>query len=51
MRMDEVMMDEPPPEAGGGETHAAKWARPQLGAFEAKEKAITFQVRFVQLFF
>lgn len=50
MRMDEVMTDEPPPEAGSDETHAAKWARPQLEAFEAKEKAITFQVRFLQLF-
>lgn len=26
------------------ETHAAKWARPPLAAFDAKEKNITFQV-------
>lgn len=44
--MDEPVMEEPPPEEVDGATQAAKWARPRLEAFDAKEKAITFQVSF-----
>lgn len=48
--MDEPMMDEAFAEAEhgtvGNDTHAARWARPELQAFSSKEKAITFQVRF-----
>lgn len=47
--MDEPMMNEAAAEVEGGfsdETHAARWARPRLEAFDPKEKAITFQVSF-----
>lgn len=47
--MDEPIMDEAVAEAEqgavGGDTHAARWARPELRAFNSKEKPITFQVR------
>ena len=50
MRMDEPMLDDAVPEvvhgAVGDDTHAARWARPRLEAFESKGKDITFQVRF-----
>lgn len=53
MRMDEHMGDEAAlaeAKAEGGavanETHAAKWARPRLEAFDCKQKTITFQVNF-----
>lgn len=46
--MDEPMMDEAIAETehgvGGNETHAARWGRPELKAFNSKEKVITFQV-------
>lgn len=32
--------------AAGNETHAGRWSRPELKAFNLKEKAITFQVCF-----
>lgn len=50
MRMDGPMIDEAIAEAEhgavGNDTHAARWARPELKAFNSKEKAITFQVSF-----
>lgn len=50
MRM-EPMIDEAIAEAEhggavGNDTHTARWARPELKAFNSKEKAITFQVIF-----
>lgn len=52
MRMDEPMLDEDHEAdhgAVGNNTHAARWARPELKAFSSKEKAITFQVSFRRL--
>lgn len=49
--MDEPMLDDtiiPDGVRGavGDDTHAARWARPRLEAFDSKEKDITFQVSF-----
>lgn len=53
MRAEEAMMDEAGLREAEAEaivggipnsTHAAKWARPKIDAFDPKEKAITFQV-------